>query len=54
MRPVEPLCSWFRHPVDDNKDAKTLREYAYIVRRFVHFLQARGRDHHEPSAAGHD
>jgi site-specific recombinase XerD len=44
MRPVEPLCSWFRHLVYDNKDAKTLREYAYIVRRFVHFLQARGRD----------
>ncbi|WP_285491164.1 hypothetical protein [Amycolatopsis taiwanensis] len=25
------------------KDAKTLREYAYMVRRFVHFLDARGR-----------
>jgi hypothetical protein len=43
MRPVEPLCSWFRHLVYDGKDAKTLREYAYIVRRFVHFLEARGR-----------
>ena len=43
MRPIEPLCSWFRHLAYDDKDAKTLREYAYIVRRFVHFLQSRGR-----------
>jgi site-specific recombinase XerD len=43
MRPVEPLCSWFRHLSYDDKDAKTMREYAYIVRRFVHFLQSRGR-----------
>jgi hypothetical protein len=43
MRPVEPLCSWFRHLVFEEKDAKTLREYAYIVRRFVHFLQSRDR-----------
>jgi site-specific recombinase XerD len=44
MLPVEPLCSWFRHLVYEEKDAKTLREYAYIVRRFVHFLESRGRD----------
>ena len=44
MLPIEPLCSWFRHLAYDDKDAKTLREYAYIVRRFVHFLQSRGRD----------
>jgi len=44
MRPVEPLCSWFRHLAYEDKDTKTLRDYAYIVRRFVHFLQARGRD----------
>lgn len=43
MLPVEPLCSWFRHLVYEEKDAKTLREYAYIVRRFVHFLQSRDR-----------
>ncbi len=43
MRPAEPLCSWFRHLVYEEKDAKTLREYAYIVRRFVHFLESRGR-----------
>ena len=43
MLPIEPLCSWFRHLAYDDKDAKTLREYAYIVRRFVHFLQSRGR-----------
>jgi hypothetical protein len=23
MRPVEPLCSWFRHLVYDGKDVKT-------------------------------
>jgi hypothetical protein len=44
MLPIEPLCSWFRHLAYDDKDAKTLREYAYIVRRFVHFLQSRGTD----------
>jgi hypothetical protein len=44
MLPIEPLCSWFRHLAYDDKDAKTLREFAYIVRRFVHFLQSRGRD----------
>jgi hypothetical protein len=44
MLPIEPLCSWFRHLAYDDKDAKTMREYAYIVRRFVHFLQSRGRD----------
>lgn len=44
MRPVEPLCSWIRHLVYESKDRKTLREYAYITRRFVHFLRSRGRD----------
>jgi hypothetical protein len=43
MRPIEPVCSWFRHLAYEDKDAKTLREYAYIVRRFVHFLDSRGR-----------
>ena len=38
MRPIEPVCSWFRHLTYEDKDAKTLREYAYIVRRFVQFL----------------
>jgi hypothetical protein len=33
MLPIEPLCSWFRHLAYDDKHAKTLREYAYIVRR---------------------
>ena len=41
MMPIEPLCSWFRHLAYDDKDVKTMREYAYIVRRFVHFLQSR-------------
>jgi len=44
MLPIEPLCSWFRHLAYDDKDAKTLREYAYIMRRFIHFLHSRGRD----------
>lgn len=44
MHPVEPLCSWFRHLAYEDKAAQTLREYAYIVRRFVGFLRARGRD----------
>jgi len=44
MLPLEPLCSWFRHLGYEGKAEKTLREYAYIVRRFVHFLQDRGRD----------
>jgi site-specific recombinase XerD len=44
MRPVEPLCSWFRHLAYEDKSAKTLREYAYIVRRFSAFLWARGRE----------
>jgi hypothetical protein len=44
MLPIEPLCSWFRHLAYDDKDAKTMREYAYIVRRFVHFLESRRRD----------
>ena len=44
MLPVEPLCSWFRHLAYEDKSVKTLREYAYIVRRFVHFLRSRGRE----------
>ncbi|MFI6173883.1 methyltransferase domain-containing protein [Nocardia sp. NPDC051052] len=42
MEPIAPLCSWFRHLAYANKDPKTLREYAYITRRFVHFLESRG------------
>jgi site-specific recombinase XerD len=41
MLPVEPLNCWFRHLAYENKDPKTLREYACIVRRFVAFLHAR-------------
>jgi hypothetical protein len=43
MQPIEPLCSWFRHLAYENKDSKTLREYAYVTGRFVHFLESRGR-----------
>ena len=42
MLPVEPLNGWFRHLAYEDKDPKTLREYAYIMRRFVAFLHARG------------
>ena len=44
MLPVEPLCSWFRHLAYAELDVKTLREYAYIVRRLVSFLSSRERD----------
>ena len=43
MRPVEPLCSWFRHLAYEDKDVKTLREYSYVTRRFVHFVESRDR-----------
>ena len=43
MRPIEPLCSWFRQLAYEDKDTETLREYAYIARRFVHFLHSRDR-----------
>ena len=31
MLPVEPLNGWFRHLAYEDKDPKTLREYAYIM-----------------------
>lgn len=49
MLPIEPLCSWCGHLAYDDKDAKTLHEYAYIVRRFVHFLESRGRGLLDPT-----
>jgi len=43
MRPVEPVCSWFRHLAYEGKDTKTLREYAYIVlHRYGPALTCRG------------
>ena len=44
MQPVEPACGWFRALAYDGKDAKTLRAYAYIVRRLIAFLNGRGAD----------
>jgi hypothetical protein len=43
MRPVEPLCSWFRQVAYEDKSAKTLREYAYIIEsgRRARFTPAR-------------
>ncbi|MEU0482832.1 site-specific integrase [Streptosporangium sp. NPDC006013] len=43
MRPVEPVCGWFR-TLADNKQPETMRAYAYIVRRLGEFLAARGTD----------
>lgn len=44
MRPVEPICSWFRHLGYALLEPETLRCYAYIVRRLVVFLAERGTD----------
>ena len=44
MQPVEPACGWFRALAYDGKDAKTLRGYAYIVRRLVAFLSGHGAE----------
>ncbi|UQU67469.1 site-specific integrase [Couchioplanes caeruleus] len=44
MQPVEPASGWFRALAYDGKDAKTLRAYAYIVRRLITFLNGRGAD----------
>jgi len=44
MRPVEPLCGWFRSLAYEGKQPETLRAYAYIVRRLSVFLAARGTD----------
>jgi len=44
MRPVEPICSWFRHLAYALLEPETLRCYAYIARRLVAFLAERGCD----------
>jgi site-specific recombinase XerC len=44
MRPVQPVCSWFRHLAYEQSEPETLRCYADIVRRVVAFLAERGRD----------
>lgn len=44
MRPVEYLSGWFRQLSMRNRDAKTMRQYAYLVRSLVHFLEGRGID----------
>ncbi|MFF7356915.1 hypothetical protein ACFZA1_30350 [Streptomyces filipinensis] len=31
MRPVEPLCSWFRRLAMDRLDPKTMKGYAHTV-----------------------
>jgi hypothetical protein len=42
MQPVEPASGWFRALAYDSKQEKTLRAYAYIVRRLIEFLSGRG------------
>ncbi|MFB8235575.1 hypothetical protein ACFC58_03395 [Kitasatospora purpeofusca] len=44
LRPVEHLCDWFRRLAFDGLKPKTMREYAYILLRFVDFLAERERD----------
>ncbi|MGW0749799.1 tyrosine-type recombinase/integrase [Streptomyces sp. NPDC002587] len=45
MRPVEPVCTWFRHLAYMGRDPEgTLRHYAYIVLRLMEFLKERGRE----------
>ena len=44
MRPVEPICGWFRALAYENKQPETMRAYAYIVRRLAEFLHGRGTD----------
>jgi hypothetical protein len=44
MRPVEPLCSLFRHLAYAGKASKTMRGCAYIQLRLADFLAGRGRD----------
>jgi site-specific recombinase XerC len=41
MRPVEPVCSWFRHLAYELLEPETLRCCAYIVRRVMRFLAER-------------
>ncbi|HZU54229.1 MAG TPA: site-specific integrase, partial [Actinocrinis sp.] len=44
MRPIEPLCSWFRHMAYEGLRPETMQTYAQIVRRLVEFLSRRGID----------
>ncbi|MGW5401965.1 site-specific integrase [Streptomyces sp. NPDC003952] len=45
LRPVEPVCTWFRHLAYMGRDPDgTLRPYAYIVLRLLEFLAERGRE----------
>jgi hypothetical protein len=44
MRPVAPVCGWFRQLAYDTRQPETMRTYAYIVRGFAVFLAERGVD----------
>ncbi|WP_277438220.1 hypothetical protein [Streptomyces sp. SPB162] len=41
MRPVAPVCHWFRAMAYERRDPETMRKYAYIVRRVDGFLTKR-------------
>lgn len=44
MRPVVPVCHWFRAMAYERRDPETMRKYAYIIRRLDGFLAKRGVD----------
>ncbi|MER6809901.1 hypothetical protein ABT299_11530 [Spirillospora sp. NPDC000708] len=44
MRPIEPVCGWFRASAYAGKKPETMRAYAYTVRRLAEFLVRRGID----------
>jgi site-specific recombinase XerD len=44
MRPIEPMCGWFRVLAYENKQPETMRASAYVVRRLAKFLAERGTD----------
>jgi len=44
MRPVEPVSSWFRSLALGGLDRKSMKAYAYSIRRLLMFLGQRGAD----------
>ncbi|KOG81030.1 MULTISPECIES: hypothetical protein [Streptomyces] len=44
MRPVEPLCSWFRRLAMGRMDPKSMKAYAHTAVLLAGFLRARQQD----------
>ncbi|WP_099907148.1 site-specific integrase [Streptomyces sp. TLI_171] len=44
MRPVEPLCSWFRRLAMDRLAPKTMKAYAHTALMLINFLHKRQLD----------